>query len=290
MEKQKKSLIVKFRVFIVCIFAVLLFASPCSAVMVSDVLNIGYDYEDQKVDYPVVTSTGTLNLYPGAEVISGIYAMGGSTINFYGGQMTSGYILAFSNGNNPEITVYGRNFAVAVGEGDPCPCEPSATSFDLVLGSYNVLTGFYGNGESINLVFRGNVPINLVTLDSGVAIDIKPGSDENKINLNSNGVVPVAVLTTDDFDAARIDAGTVEFAGAAPVHWRLGDVDEDGDIDMMFHFRTQQLELDQSSTEATLTAQLTALMTTRSIEQTSGGTTVSGTDEVWIISSKKTKK
>jgi hypothetical protein len=174
-----------------------------------------------------------------------------------------------------------------VGEGDPCPCEPSATSFTLVLSAYNVLTGFYGNGESINLVFRGNIPINLVTLDSGVAIDIKPGSDENIINLKSRGVVPVAVLTNDDFDAATIDPDTVKFAGAEPVHWKLADVDDDGDIDMMFHFRTQQLELDQSSTEAILTAQLTGLMRTQSTEEASGGTTVSGTDKVRIISSKK---
>jgi len=285
MEKQKKSVIVKFRVVIGCILAVLLFASPCSALMVADVLNIGYGYEVQQVDYPVVTSTGTLNLYPGAEVYSGIMALGGSTINFHGGQMSAGtYIMAFSRATNPEITVYGTSFAV-----NKVPCDPAATSFDLTLGAYPVLTGFYGNGDPINLKFYGNIPINLVTLDSGVAIDIKPGSDENKINLRSRGVVPVAVLTTDEFDAAQIDAGTVKFAGAEPVHWRLADVDEDGDIDMMFHFRTQQLELDQSSTEATLTAQLKTQMTARSTAQVSGGT-ISGSDEVRIVSSKKKSK
>jgi len=283
MEKQKKSISVKFRVVIGCILAVLLFASPCSALVVDDVLNVGYGYEVQQVDYPVVTSKGTLNLYPGAEVYSGLMALGGSTINFHGGQMSGGsYVRAFSSATNPEITVYGTNFAV-----DKVPCDPAATSFNLTLGAYPELTGVYGNGESIKLIFYGNVSVNLVTLDSGVAIDIKPGSDENKINLRSRGVVPVAVLTTDDFDAVQIDAGTVKFAGAEPAHWRLADVDEDGDIDMMFHFRTQQLELDQSSTEATLTAQLTGLMTTRSTERTSGGAMVSGTDEVRIISSKK---
>jgi hypothetical protein len=286
MEKQKKSVSVKFRVVIGCILAVLLFAAPCSALVVADVLNIGYGYEVQQVDYPVVLGTGTLNLYPGAEVYSGIMALGGSTINFHGGQMSAGsYVRAFSSATNPEITVYGTSFVV-----NKVPCDPSATSFILVPGTYSVLTGFYGNGDSINLKFYGNIPINLVTLDSGVAIDIKPGSDQNIINLKSRGVVPVAVLTTDDFDATQIDAGTVKFAGAAPVHWKFADVDEDGDVDMMFHFRTQQLELDQSSTEATLTAQLTGLMTTRSIEQASGGATVSGTDKVKIVSSNKSKK
>lgn len=31
-------------------------------------------------------------------------------------------------------------------------------------------------------------------------IDVKPGSDDNTINLNSEGVVPVAVLQTDEFN------------------------------------------------------------------------------------------
>ena len=86
-----------------------------------------------------------------------------------------------------------------------------------------------------------------------VSIDIKPGSDPNSINLKSKGVVPVAVLTTDDFDASTVDPETVLFAGAEPVRWTMEDVDSDGDMDMLFHFKTQNLtELDEDSTEATL--------------------------------------
>jgi len=300
MENQKNSLRVKFSIVIGCILAVLLCAAPCSALMVNSGETVNVDYG---VDYLIVM--GTLNLYPGAEVYSGIYAGDGSTINFYGGQMSTGYLMALGN---PEITVHGTNFAVAVGEEDPCPCEPSATSFTLFPGSYPVLTGFYGNGDLINLMFYGfYIPINLVTLDSGVAIDIKPGNDQNNINLKSKGVVPVAVLTTDDFDAKSkgvvpvavlttddFDAGTVnpataQFAGASPERWKLEDVDDDGDDDLMFHFRTQELDLDQNSTEAVLTAELMVQMTIRSTAEVSGGT-ISGSDEVRIVSSKKSKK
>jgi hypothetical protein len=102
-------------------------------------------------------------------------------------------------------------------------------------------------------------------------IDIKPGSDPNSINLKSKGVVPVAVLTDDDLDASTINPETVLFAGAEPVRWSLKDVDDDGDIDMIFHFKTQDLDLDGGSTDATLTG------------ETLDGTPITGTDTVNIV-------
>jgi hypothetical protein len=108
-----------------------------------------------------------------------------------------------------------------------------------------------------------------------IEIDIKPGSNQNTINLKSKGVVPVAVLTTGDFDATAIDPDTAQFAGATPRYWSFKDVDHDGEDDIIFHFRTQELALDQNSTEATLTAELLT------------GEEVYGTDEVRIVPSKK---
>jgi parallel beta-helix repeat protein len=104
-----------------------------------------------------------------------------------------------------------------------------------------------------------------------VTIDIKPGSDPNSINLGSKGVVPVAVLTTDDFDASDIDPDTVLFADAPPVRWTLEDVDGDGDMDVLFHFKVQELSLDATSTEATLTG------------ETLDGVQIEGTDTVTIV-------
>jgi hypothetical protein len=90
-----------------------------------------------------------------------------------------------------------------------------------------------------------------------VDIDIKPGSDPNSINLLSKGVVPVALLTTIEFDATTVDPATVMFAGAMPVKWSTKDVDSDGDLDVVFHFRIRELDLDSSGTEATLTGDAT---------------------------------
>ena len=42
-----------------------------------------------------------------------------------------------------------------------------------------------------------------------VSVDIKPGSHINRINTRSKGVIPVAILTTDSFDATTVDVSTV---------------------------------------------------------------------------------
>ncbi len=108
-----------------------------------------------------------------------------------------------------------------------------------------------------------------------VIIDIKPGSEPNSINLKSRGVVPVAVLSTEDFDASTVDPITVKFADASPVKYRMEDVDLDGDLDLLLHFRTQDLNLNENSTEATLTG------------RTYQGKDIQGTDSVRIVGKRK---
>jgi hypothetical protein len=86
-----------------------------------------------------------------------------------------------------------------------------------------------------------------------VSIDIKPGSFPNSINTNSKGRLPVAILTTSDFDATTIDPATVVFAGASPVHYAIEDVDDDGDMDMILHFKIQETDIVPGDTETSLT-------------------------------------
>ena len=108
-----------------------------------------------------------------------------------------------------------------------------------------------------------------------VEIDIKPGGVSNSINLKSKGKVPVAVLTTDDFDAYTIEPETVTFAGANPLRWSMEDVDNDGDDDMLLHFMTQELELTEEVIEASLEG------------ETYDGTYIMGTESVRIVPNAK---
>ena len=105
-----------------------------------------------------------------------------------------------------------------------------------------------------------------------VTIDIKPGGDPNSINPSSKGKIPVALLTTETFDALSVDPMTVQFGpdGATEAHkrWHVDDVDEDGDSDLLFHFNTQETGIVCGDTEATLTG------------ETFGGEGISGTDSI----------
>jgi hypothetical protein len=148
---------------------------------------------------------------------------------------------------------------------------PAGMTFSGDLSNLQVFYGLYGYGATHSVAFN-DIVVDGCLAEIPAEIDIKPGSCPNSINLGSKGVTPVAVLTTDDFDASCVDPASVEFAGAAPLRWVMEDVDCDGDMDMLFHFKTAELALDASSTEATLTGC-----------ETCYGNPISGTDSVNIV-------
>jgi hypothetical protein len=112
-----------------------------------------------------------------------------------------------------------------------------------------------------------------------VAIDVKPGSFPNSINPRSNGVIPVAILTTPGFDALSVDAATLRFSGpaGAPIAHAAPhpeDADGDGDVDLVVHFRTRQTGIACGDVEATL------------VGATVGGDPITGSDGILTVGCK----
>jgi hypothetical protein len=111
-----------------------------------------------------------------------------------------------------------------------------------------------------------------------VDIDIKPGSDPNPINPGSKGLVPVAILSSDVFDATQVDPPTVSIAGATVARRGKGklmahheDVNADGLLDLLVQVETK--DFDDLGTGGTV--ELTAT--------TFGGQDIVGYDEVVIV-------
>ena len=164
----------------------------------------------------------------------------------------------------------------------------NAFSNTSLAGSYNFNVHVSGLNNRDGQPFTREYILSQVVSErtfQDVVVDIKPGSDPNSVNCkNENEVVTVAVLTTDTFDALSIDATTVTFEGAGETHAdkKTGepqrheeDVDKDGDIDLVFHFRLGDTNLACSATEGTLTG------------STYDGLRIIGVDSIRMIDKKK---
>jgi hypothetical protein len=151
---------------------------------------------------------------------------------------------------------------------------PSGDSDITVLSSY-LGKPYYGFWFSFNDIVTEQEELKAV-------IDIKPGSDVNTINLKSQGVVPVAILTTTDFNALDADPQTVVFGGAHPVKWAIEDVDGDGYSDIILQFKTADLRFNAGNLKISSTGETDAVLTGDALD----GTHFCGTDTVNLIHGK----
>ena len=111
-----------------------------------------------------------------------------------------------------------------------------------------------------------------------VAIDIKPGSPENTVNLGSQGVTKVAILGSEGFDATQVDPLTVELAdatvrvkGNGQAQTTLQDTNGDGFLDLVLHMETEGFSLTEGDVSATLTG------------TTFGGEDIEGEDLIRVV-------
>jgi len=130
----------------------------------------------------------------------------------------------------------------------------------------------------------GTVVFKAEQIDTEIAIDIdiKPGSDPNTINLSNKGVIPVAILGSATFDVTSIEVSSLKFGPgkANPVHdltdplvyaEHLQDVNLDGFVDLVSHYKTKETGIPPVATTAILLGNL------------SDGTSIEGIDSVRIV-------
>lgn len=102
------------------------------------------------------------------------------------------------------------------------------------------------------------------------AVDVLPGSAENPVNLKSWGNLPLALLSTPDFDATTVSPDTLRAgAGAAtPVGTltKREDVNSDGLADLVMHFSRQALQLTKSARHLCVSGTLKVAGVDRSFE------------------------
>jgi hypothetical protein len=137
-----------------------------------------------------------------------------------------------------------------------------------------------------------------------VPVDIKPTSCPNPLNLKGNGVLPVAILGTEELDVTQVDPASVLLAGVAPLRWSLEDVatpyepfmgketcmdctteGPDGCLDLTLKYNKQEVvaALGEVSDGDCVVVQLTG-----NLKEEFGGTAIVGEDVVRIL--KKGKK
>jgi hypothetical protein len=91
-------------------------------------------------------------------------------------------------------------------------------------------------------------------------VDIRPGDPENVVNPGANGVLAVAILSEERFDATTVDPASVKLTGAgvrlknngSPMAF-VQDVNGDGRADLVLHIETDALQLAPADTIAHLT-------------------------------------
>lgn len=129
-----------------------------------------------------------------------------------------------------------------------------------------------------------------------VAVDIKPGSCPNPLNLASRGVLPVAVLGSEDFDVNAIEPFSIRLSEVAPIRGSYEDVatpvtdgnecectmtGPDGYTDLTLKFMTQEIVEELLRTEDELAdGQELSLTVTGELTD---GTVITGSDCVVLV-------
>lgn len=157
------------------------------------------------------------------------------------------------------------------------------------------------NADEINDHDHAGVQCLYLVPSISISVDIKPGSCPNPLNLKSKGVLPVAILGTEDLDVTTIDPDTIKLTRepvdcfVQPIHWSCEDVatpfegelcdchdlNGDGYMDLTLKFDTQELVSCLALEE--VAGETIPLKLTGNLKEEDGGTPITGEDCVQVL-------
>ncbi len=158
-----------------------------------------------------------------------------------------------------------------------------------------------GYGDLVETeIWKGDIWNFTTTCKVAVDIDIKPRSCPNPLNVSRKGVLPVAILGSEDLDVATIDVTSIRLAGVASIRSSYEDVaaplsdkdDEcecttegpDGYIDLTLKFEAQEMV---NAIGEVVDGDVLALILTANLLD---GTAIEGKDCIVVLSKEDSKK
>ena len=137
-------------------------------------------------------------------------------------------------------------------------------TFDIPGASYTIATGVNDHGDIVGYYLDASDDCHGFLVNTiPILIDIKPDSSSNSINLRSNGMVPVAIISSPNFDAREVNAATVTVAGASvglqgkdkKSRCGLQEVNGDRLVDLVCHIPSGELMIDPGDSVVVLRGQ-----------------------------------
>lgn len=159
------------------------------------------------------------------------------------------------------------------------------------------------HGSRCDIAWCETYEMDNMVYSYAVDLDIKPQSCPNPLNIDSRGVLTVAILGTESFDVTTIDLDTITLEGVYPLRSGLEDASRpvvnkvnicdcteegpDGFLDLMLKFNTQELVAEMGrNVLLELKGEMVELILTGYLKEEFGGRHIAGVDCVRIQTSK----